>query len=119
MKITDKFSVDIGALHYRNCYFTVGMYGNGNLALGIGNDEDDALFDCTMNVASHVNGEWEICVKDYSENEGMADFLKRIGIIGEKPSLVMSNGCVSAPFYALTESGKELFKEMKDKGLCK
>jgi hypothetical protein len=94
---------------YPNCTFKTDKYHNGNLALQIVDDEG-LIATCTVNGrAVFTNGDI-IGIKDYSENEGMVDFLKSIGIIEDRPTYKEISGFVTIPYFKLTESGKELFK---------
>jgi hypothetical protein len=94
---------------YPNCTFKIGEYYNGNLALQIV-DNEGVIATCTVNgKAVFTNGDI-IGVKDYSENEGMVDFLKSMGIIEDTPIYKEISGFVTIPYFKLTESGKELFK---------
>ncbi len=94
---------------YPNCTFKTAKYYNGNLALQIVDDEG-LIATCTVNGrAVFTNGDI-IGVKDYSENEGMVDFLKSIGIIEDTPIYKEFSGFVTIPYFKLTENGKELFR---------
>jgi hypothetical protein len=92
---------------YPNCRFVPNRYRNGNLALQIFDDEG-LIATCTINGRVEIEGSI-IAIKDYSENEGMVDFLKSIGIIEDRPKYCEHSGFVIIPYYGLTESGKELF----------
>lgn len=95
---------------YPNCRFVPNRYHNGNLALQIFDDEG-LIATCTVNGRAETEGSI-IAIKDYSENEGMVDFLKSIGIIEDTPHYIEYSGFVTIPYYDLTESGKELFMDV-------
>lgn len=109
MKITDKFTYKSKYSTYENCTFEVGRYTDDrNLALSISSETEGPICTCTVNTWKKLDDD-RICVKNYSENEGMDNFLKGMGIIGEKVGSIPS-GFVEIPVYLLTESGQELFK---------
>lgn len=94
--------------------FAVGRYGNGNLALEMmgaegTEDEGEPIVRVTVNPDIPLP-DTQIAIKDYSENEGMVDFCKKIGIIGKLVRTIPS-GFVEIPVYELTESGLEIFKD--------
>ena len=96
-----------------NCQFATGRYGNGNLALEImgaeGTEyEGEPIVRVTVNPGCAV-ADGHIAIKDYSENEGMVEFCKKIGIIEGNPTQVIPSGYVEITVYKLTDSGKELF----------
>ncbi len=71
---------------------TKAKYGNGRLALLLNSADGSPFAKATVNLADEEKMEAnEIAVKDYSENEGMLQFL-------------MANGIVSAP-HRYGESG--------------
>jgi hypothetical protein len=96
---------------YNNCRFSVNRYHNDNFALQIV-DNEGLIATCTVNLGKVETSDFVIAIKDYSENEGMVDFLKSMGIIEDKPKFCEYSGFVTIPYYALTESGKELYKDI-------
>lgn len=94
---------------YPNCTFETASYANnGNNALQIYDEEGEMLITCSVNPSKKLDKN-HICIKDYSENEGMVNFLSKMGIIGKWVEDIPS-GWVVLPVYELTESGLELFK---------
>ena len=92
------------------CIVRAREYNNGNLAIELLESETgDHYTPCTVNVGLTPAG--SVAVKDYSENEGMLDFLRGIGLVGDTMYTVQS-GFVLVPVVELTESGLELFKEV-------
>ena len=113
MTTKDKFVFPCFGTDYE-CQFVTGKYGNGNLALEIvgaeGSEyEGEPIFRVTVNPGQPIPTS-QIAIKDYSENEGMVDFCKKLGIIGNLVHTVHS-GWVEIPIYELTEGGKEIFAE--------
>lgn len=90
---------------YKDCFFVWDNYrNNGNIALMIENEEEGSICTCSVN-ANRVNGENEIGIKDYSENEGMVDFLVSLGIIEAEPFYRENSGFVTIPYFKLTQKG--------------
>lgn len=111
MKTTDRIKYRSQFGHTYDCRFKATRYAsNGNLALILVDAEtDERILAATVNIAAALPDD-RIAVKDYSENKGMADFLKKIGIIQPEPVKVIPSGWVEIPVFELTESGKELFE---------
>lgn len=111
MKITQSFTFENAhGVKVANCFFRVNRYATtGNLALTIW-DEEGQYTSCTVN-GTRKNGDFEIGIKDYSENEGMVEFLQKMGIIENDPVDAEQSGFIVIPYYKLTESGKELYTE--------
>lgn len=104
------FNLKLACGTFPNCYFVPSRYSsNNNLALKIESD-DGSICVCTVNPNKKLSDD-VICIKDYSENEGMVDFLKNMGIISNKVESIPS-GWVELYVYELTEYGKELFKSI-------
>lgn len=100
---------------YRDCFFVWGNYeNNGNIALVIKNEEEGVICTCSVN-SNRVNGENEIGIKDYSENEGMVDFLVSMGIIESEPFYRENSGFVTIPYFKLTQKGIDDYLEQKKK----
>ena len=93
---------------YPNCEFVAGKYGNGNLALQVVSRDEGPIVTCSVNPGQVVTHD-AIAIKDYSENEGMADTLREMGIIGRELYRIPS-GWVTIPVCELTEKGREIFK---------
>jgi hypothetical protein len=109
MKKTDSFTYTskFGTV-YNDCFFEISSYTTtGNHAISIFNEEEGMICTCTVN-AQRVNEPDEIGVKNYSENEGMVDFLIGMGIIEKKPFTFEHSGFVMIPYFKLTDSGLEL-----------
>lgn len=92
---------------YDNCYLLDGKYHNGNLGLEIWSEEHGPIAKVTTYV-SMILGDDYIAVKNYSENEGMDEFLVSSGIVDKDPINYVASGFVDIPIYRLTEYGKGL-----------
>lgn len=92
---------------YKNCHFNTNHYLNGNKALQIVDDEG-VICTCSVN-GLRINDTDEIGIKDWSENEGMVDFLLKNEIIFGEPIDYENSGFVTIPYYKLTDKGMELF----------
>jgi len=93
---------------YSNCFFQIGKYANGNLAIEIWSNEEGPITKVTVNPDIYIDHD-RIAVKDYSENEGMADWLISENLIEEEPIESITSGFVKIPIYELTPHGKEMF----------
>ena len=60
-----------------------GRYGNGRHALELVDAHDgEPVMVCTVNIPEVRLEDWEMIIKDYSENEGCLKFLQDSGIVG-------------------------------------
>ena len=71
-------------------------------------EEEGPICVCTVNPGERVD-DGRIAIKDYSENEGMADTLLEMGIIKGKPLYTIPSGWVQIPVYELTDKGLSLW----------
>lgn len=112
MSITGKTFTYIGATgaEYRNCTFKWGRYGNGNVALMIESDEEGPIATCTVNTGDYISFPY-IVVKDWSENQGMTEFLVSQGIVCSETKAEIETGFVTAKVMMLTEKGQKMFEE--------
>lgn len=83
-------------------------YANGRTAIRLSSFSDGPIAVATVNLPDSAPcGEDEIYVKDYSENEGMSDWLIANGFI-ERPILgTVNSGYVLIARYKLTTSAIE------------
>ena len=78
-------------------------YSNGRLALEIIDVEDGCpVMMATVNIPEANLKPDEVIIKNYSENEGMLDFLLRNGIV-EKPHRYENSGFVRVPVCKIIE----------------
>ena len=93
----------IKKLRYKewNCLLQEGQYPGGRVALFL-TDEDDGepVSTCTVNIPSCALDDNEVLIKDYSENEGMVDFLVKEKIVATTGRFVQS-GYVQVPICTL------------------
>ena len=92
---------------YKDCQFVIGYYENGNLGIEIRSNTEGAIARVTVNPDIPISID-EIAIKDYSENEGMVDWLLSMNIIEEEPIREIESGWVTIPVHKLTAHGKEL-----------
>lgn len=79
-------------------------YSNGRIALQLFQSTNgEPLMTCTVNLPEHPCGEFEVYVKDYSENEGCEDFLREQHVIEQKPVSSAISGYAILNRYRLTE----------------
>lgn len=93
---------------YENCYFETGRYENGNLAVKIMSNTEGPIAVVTVNPDIRLRDD-AIAVKNYSENEGMSEWLAKKGLIELDPVDVIRTGFVEIPVYWLTDKGKRAF----------
>lgn len=111
MKTTNTFEFKTRhGLPVSGCAFRVARYrSTGNLALQVV-DAEGVVCTCSVNPDEKL-GDDVLCVKDYSENEGVLDELRRLGVVGEVVQTIPS-GWVEFKVAELTEQGKELFEDV-------
>lgn len=92
-----------------NCKLEKTQYRNGRTALELvafENDEENEIYEgepiatCTVNIPDIELEADEVCIKNYSENEGMLEILVNAGIV--KPTgIYVETGFVSIPICKL------------------
>ena len=86
-----------------------GFYGNGNKALQLVDADDGSpVLIATVNLGAR-NLPGFITVKDYSENEGVLEFLQEIGFVADVDHYEDS-GYVTVPVCRLTPEGEKFFE---------
>lgn len=105
-----------------NCFLSLGYYGAGNrLAIQLLSDEENAdkgvfygepIAVATVNLPEVPLKENEIIIKDYSENSGMLEALKKSGFISDTKREITS-GFVTVQVVEKTQKLLELEKEFK------
>ena len=94
---------------YEGCWFEAGRYVDGNPALRIMSGEGPVCT-CSVNPPDEILADGEIAIKDWSENQGVGNWLKLHGVIvREDPVRRIPSGFVMIPVYRLTDAGKALF----------
>ncbi len=111
-------------INFKNwkCFISLGYYNAGSrLAIQLLSDEEDAdkgvfygepIAVATVNIPELQLKDNEICIKNYSENEGMIDTLQKAGLITEVKREV-STGFVTVHIVEKTNKLIELEKEIK------
>lgn len=92
---------------YEDCYFQLGRYTNNNLAVFIVSRTEGPITKVTINPDTRIP-DTMIAIKDYSENEGMVDWLISMDIIERDPVFTIPSGYVDVPVHLLTRTGKEI-----------
>lgn len=105
-----------------NCFLNLGYYGaGGRLAIKLMSDEENAdkgvfygepIAVATVNIPEIPLKDNEIIIKNYSENEGMLDTLKRCGFITDTKREI-STGFVTVHVVEKTSKLLDLEKELK------
>lgn len=111
-KGTEKFTFKLPHCEVENCHFVATRYQEpSNLALIVENDDNETVAVCSVN-PRRLKGDDVLCVKEWSENQGMLDFLVSQNIVTKKYDWFDSeeSGFVVINAYYLTDKGKELFK---------
>lgn len=111
MTTNDIFTYDTPYNSY-DCNLSIGEYDNGNLALSLigaaGTEyEGELIAVASVNPGIEVPRDC-LAVKNYSENSGMLDFLRGIGVVGETAHTINS-GFVWITVCRLAPGGLELF----------
>lgn len=94
---------------YKDSFFQTGHYENGNLAIEIWSNEEGPITRVTVNPDIKIP-QTQIAVKDYSENEGMVDWLISQDIIEKNPVKVVESGWVEIPIFNLTLNGIKMLE---------
>jgi hypothetical protein len=82
------------------------FYGNGRPAIRLMQDDpSECIAVATVNLPERDIPDTQIAVKDYSENEGMVDTLRKAGVIHDEPVLHYTSGHVLIPLFDLTPVG--------------
>lgn len=106
----ETFDLIINGFEYKNCSIIGANYTNPrNKALKIMH-QDGLIAVASVNVDEELEDDC-IAIKNWSENIGMDDELKRIGIIEDCILKYIPSGFVKIPVYYLTDKGKRLFKK--------
>ena len=111
---TETFTFELPFFKVENCHFVATRYYDPkNLALIVENENDETVAVCSVN-PENLKSDDVLCVKEWSENQGMLDFLVKQKIVTKEYDLVDSeeSGFVVINAYKLTEKGKELFADV-------
>lgn len=71
--------------NYGDCYFNVGnyLYNKQSMAINIISLNGENIATATVNMNDYMYAPNTATIKNYSENSGMTEFLKKLGIIDE------------------------------------
>lgn len=89
-----------------HCDLLKSYYAHGNrvaLCLVAGEKDEcpgEPVSTCTVNLPDEPLGEGEVFIKDYSENEGMVEFLVKEGVV-EKTGREVRSGYIAVPVCKL------------------
>jgi hypothetical protein len=89
-----------------NCDLNKSYYEHGKrvaLCLVAGEDDEcpgEPVATCSVNIPEEPLADGEILIKDYSENEGMVEFLESVGVV-ERTGRVVCSGYVTIPVCKL------------------
>ena len=84
-----------------NVSLNIGKYGDGRTYLQLIDTEDgEPVMMATVNIPGTVLEKDEVIIKNYSENEGVLEFLIENGIVS-KPLRTVSSGWVTCPIVKL------------------
>lgn len=92
---------------YEDSIFQVGHYDNGNIAIELWSNSEGPISRITVNPDIPLPND-RIAIKNYSENEGMVDWLISMDIIEHDPITIIHSGWVEIPVHKLTKIGKEI-----------
>lgn len=85
-----------------NCNLNKSYYEHGKCVVLCLIDADDGepVSTCTVNLPDEPLGDGEVFIKDYSENEGMVEFLVKEGVV-ERTGREVQSGYVRIPVCKL------------------
>ena len=108
--MNNKFTYKSQYGEYHNCQFMIGYYENGNLGIEIWSDTEGPITKVTVNPDIKIPKD-RIAIKNYSENEGIVDWLISEGIIEDTPVQIIPSGWIEIPVHKLTAKGLDITKE--------
>lgn len=107
-----------GYLKEVECELGFGIYENGNIYMELYSEEGgywQPYMALTCNF-EEVNAPYQVCIKNWSENEGIEKQLIEAGII-EDLVAHKATGYVSCPVYTLSQKAiKEMEEQAQDQG---
>lgn len=98
------------------CYLGIARYQQNNNLCLIAYDDmtEEEVMRLTVNPSVKLNDDC-ICIKTYSENEGLAECLIKQGLIDQTPIHAFESGFVLLPVYRLTAKGKALITNVTER----
>ena len=85
------------------CLLKQNFYQNGRIALFLVSVEGELISTCTTNIPEIPLDDDEVFIKDYSENEGILEFLVKEGIVKDTGQVLLS-GYVKIPVCRLQKN---------------
>lgn len=90
-----------------DCVLNANSYGNGRLALTLSGEGGSRIAVATVNIPTAPLADGEVCIKDYSENEGMFAALVAAGVVEPLPTRIIPQGFVQVPVCKLTPAARD------------
>ena len=87
---------------YRGVILKARRYPNGNLAIEMLSEEVGYVMTPTVNAGVRLDDS-AVCIKDWSENEGIAEAMKDAGFLGDLVGTIPCGYC-SAKVFAVTDA---------------
>jgi len=102
-------NIKLSFAEYSNCYIKIQKYSNGQPALVIYQD-GEVLLKASVNVQNYIPPKGFICIKNWSENEGILESLIENQVI-DPPQVFIPSGFVEVPVCKLKGAYNEEQKE--------
>jgi len=101
-------------------HLDTGLYDNDRLAIrltcpDLGEGFEEPWMTCTVNMPDDKCAEDEVWIKDYSENQGCAEWLINEGVIQATPVGFTRSGYVTIYRYRLTEQFVKELEQAKER----
>lgn len=97
-----KIYYQFNGIWFGKVYLVKSKYANGRTAIQLMHDEEGPIAIATVNIPDAELAADEVIIKDYSENEGMAEFIEENNI-GKPTGRFVKSGYVTCPVFKLTE----------------
>jgi hypothetical protein len=93
-KISTKYLKD------QECTILISQYNTGSTAIQLISPEGEHLMNATVNIPTVILNPDQVCIKDYSENQGILAELIRLNIVSQ-PEFYITSGFVDIPVCQL------------------
>lgn len=107
--INDVFEITTKYGTYNDCSFVVREYMNHRPRIDIISNTLGPILTATVNIPEVSFDINYVAIKNYSENDGIEEELKRLGVIVDDPVTYIISGWVMIPIYRLTEEFVEKY----------
>ena len=95
------------------CDVMFSLYNNMRLSIRLLDTKvGDLIATATVNLPHCELGEYQVFIKEYSENEGMTDALIKAGIILPEMQNSVNTGHVSVGAYEMTDTVKKIYEDL-------